>query len=619
MEENIEVKDVQKTEYLDKNGLDMLWAKIKENAHNQVEVEYNRAKAKEDSLSQEIASVKPDEGKSYIQAKLTSKEQDGDSCSYDVAGNISFKSEYSDSYSGPITQIDKNGIDINFDNDPTFGSTGSLKVKMNNDYNITMQGNGRLLHDTKDTFNQVSISLLDNVDTTYANSSSGNSMLISQLGIFYTSQSYALTSNDLLTGHGSYKTIGTDIAPLENGKVPEKYLDLPQIDTSDFVSKTTTDEQIINSALYVAGGEITLIQSMDNTDINATLATSGLEFNGIDRSAIELNSISLDGQSRSKITIETNNENPNIILGNAPINDTLQRALTITNEGISNTDNNANHVYATDGSIADLTQYAKKSEITTGGNVDDVQVNGVSAVENKIANIKPATKENLGVVKVGDGLNVTDGTISVDTTAIGAGNYIPYDETDADSYKVNKPLVVTSDTTLARYSSEDIMSYAKESGVIRNFRLDHNTVEGQNNNKRYTISSENGIDIVKPGLEIIASYDGFYTVSSSGGSFYNPVSLTKNRLAFGKEGKQVSIDLAGIKFYGRSSNEVPNANGGFINISNYVQKPELPTVPTKVSQLQNDSEFITKSVYDEKIAALEARIAVLEAKHTETA
>ena len=88
--------------------------------------------------------------------------------------------------------------------------------------------------------------------------------------------------------------------------------------------------------------------------------------------------------------------------------------ITITFDGISNADNNANHVYATDGSIADLTQYAKKSEISAGGNVDDVQVNGVSVVENKIANIKPATKESLGVVKVGDGLNVADGTISVD-------------------------------------------------------------------------------------------------------------------------------------------------------------------------------------------------------------
>ena len=54
-------------------------------------------------------------------------------------------------------------------------------------------------------------------------------------------------------------------------------------------------------------------------------------------------------------------------------------------------------------------------------------------------------------------------------------------------------------------------------------------------------------------------------------------------------------------------------------LSNYALKTELPTVPTKVSELQNDSEFIVKSVYDEKIAALEARIAALEAKHQEDA
>lgn len=50
MKENIETKDVQRTEYLDKNGLDMLWAKVKENTHNQVEVERNRAVAKENSI-----------------------------------------------------------------------------------------------------------------------------------------------------------------------------------------------------------------------------------------------------------------------------------------------------------------------------------------------------------------------------------------------------------------------------------------------------------------------------------------------------------------------------------------------------------------------------------------
>ena len=181
MKENIEIKDVQRTEYLDKSGLDMLWAKVKENTHNQVEVERNRAVAKENSI------------------------------------------------------------------------TNSL---------------------------------------------------------------------------------------------------------SEFVSKTATDAQSLKSELSVS------------------------------------NSLHIiDGSNTDSHT-------------------------TITCDGISNTDNNANHVYATDGSLADLTQYAKKSEITAGGNVDDVQVNGVSVVENKIANIKPATKEEYGVVKVGDGLNVADGTISVDKSSI---------------------------------------------------------------------------------------------------------------------------------------------------------------------------------------------------------
>ena len=57
------------------------------------------------------------------------------------------------------------------------------------------------------------------------------------------------------------------------------------------------------------------------------------------------------------------------------------------------------------------------------------------------------------------------------------------------------------------------------------------------------------------------------------------------------------LDSTGITFYEREENEIPTAGGGFIDIDNYV----------------------LKSVYDEKIAALEARIAALEAKHPEAA
>lgn len=224
MKENIETKDVQRTEYLDKNGLDMLWAKVKENTNNQVEVERNRAVAKENSIAN------------------------------------------------------------------SFG---------------------------------------------------------------------------------------------------------------DFISKSTTDEQIINSTLSSLS-KFHISSKIDNNYSEASLFL----VNGTDPC---LNMIDFERGLSANLTASS------LILAN---DGSDEGGITITRDGISNPDNNANHVYATDGSIADLTQYAKKSEITTGGNVDDVQVNGVSAVENKIANIKPATKENLGVVKVGDGLNVTDGTISVDKSSI---------------------------------------------------------------------------------------------------------------------------------------------------------------------------------------------------------
>ena len=579
MKENIETKDVQRTEYLDKNGLDMLWTKVKENTHNQVEVEYNRAKAKEDSLSQEIASVKPNEGKSYIQAKLTDKEQDSSICYYDVAGDISFKSEYSDSYRGPITSINKNGIGINFDNDTTFGSSGLLKVGYNSNYNITMQGNGRLLHDTRDTFNQVSIQLLQNVDTTYANSSDGNSILISQLGIFYTSQGYALTSNDLLTGYGGYKTIGTDITPLENGKVPAEYLDLsqyamktdiPEIDTSDFVNKNADDAQIINSPLIFTN-EVVMVSDVEdeNTDY-VTLVPTKLQFSENNyTSSIELNGKDTDRNAECCIQINASHGNSLIKLYSGITgNENDKSVLEITNSGISvsnsqNENIGPDKVFATNGSVADLAQYVKKSEITTGGNVDDVQVNGVSVVENKIANINSATKESLGVVKVGDGLNVTDGVISVS-----AGNYLTYDSVVNSSYYISSPK-----TFIFNGNDQDPALSIGNNHII----------VGNNNTRMYSKMLDSYIELRddKNALDI--------SCANITGNEYKGDDPTPYQ--------QFVLNKKGVWLYGGDDNHVLTSNASTIDIT----------------------EYALKSVYDEKIAALEARIAALEAKHTETA
>lgn len=112
-------------------------------------------------------------------------------------------------------------------------------------------------------------------------------------------------------------------------------------------------------------------------------------------------------------------------------------------------------------------------------------------------------------------------------------------------------------------------------------------------------------------------------VISDGGDFSNSyhLQLTNSYISSRSNGSSNSLKFElngnGLKLEGGRDNKVLTSNGSTIDITQYAKKSELPAVPTKVSQLTNDSEFITKSVYDEKIAALEARIAALEAKHSE--
>lgn len=58
----------------------------------------------------------------------------------------------------------------------------------------------------------------------------------------------------------------------------------------------------------------------------------------------------------------------------------------------------------------------------------------------------------------------------------------------------------------------------------------------------------------------------------------------------------------GLKLRGGSDNRVLTSNGSTIDITQYALKTELPTVPTNVSQLTNDSNFITQQDADAKYA-----------------
>lgn len=429
MKENIETKDVQRTEYLDKNGLDMLWAKVKENTQNQVEVERDRATTQENRI-------------------------------------IDTKADKSELYSSYVSNS-------------TFTALQE-KVAANTD----------AISDKQDVGNYL-----------------------------------------------SYKTLNN-----------EGYYEIPDIRIPGSGGSTKTD---------------------------------------------------IDSQS-----ISVNCDYP-------------ASHTTITCDGISNTDNNANHVYATDGSIADLTQYAKKSEITAGGNVKDIVINGESIVENNVASIAFSTKDNAGVVQVGDGLNVnTFGTISVDPTALTALQKKVAANTAAISGKQDAGRYITYEER----GLNDEYCY-----IIAPFHyIECRTQKFDNGKYNYSHMSSQAISVHgAAGNNTYIDYEGITIDQGGDASNEYHLSLTPNYITSRSNSSSHSLyfqlNKNGVTLEGGRDYKVLTSNGSTIDITQYALKSELPTVPTKVSELQNDSEFIVKSVYDEKIAALEARIAALEAKHPEAA
>ena len=351
MKENIETKDVQRTEYLDKNGLDMLWAKVKENTHNQVEVERNRATTQENRIID--------------------------------------------------TKADKSELHSSYVSVSTFTAL-QQKVAANTDAISNKQDAGNYLH---------------------------------------------------------YKTLNN-----------EGYYEIPDIRIPD------------------SGGN---------------------------------NKIDIDSQS-----ISVNCSYPD-------------SHTTITCDGISNTDNNANHVYATDGSIADLTQYAKKSE--------SVNNTALTALEQKI---------------------------TANTTAISGkqdvGNYIPYKGTKEN-------------TVYCLPDSYSIMcqkGYFDNTGNYDYTAINHDCVKVSKGLDRYILINKEEIEIKdgNDGMAIITAY-------GVGGRNRN------NDLKF-------QLNYNGVKLLGGDDNHVLTSNASTIDITQYVLKSELPIVPTKVSQLQNDSNFAYKEKVD---------------------
>lgn len=104
--------------------------------------------------------------------------------------------------------------------------------------------------------------------------------------------------------------------------------------------------------------------------------------------------------------------------------------------------------------------------------------------------------------------------------------------------------------------------------------------------------------------------DGPHTYITAGSIFVGYPMLKDNSIDIIPESVTGSINGIlsfklnenGVLLNGGDNNHVLTSNASTIDITQYALKTELPTVPTNVSQLTNDSNFITQQDADAKYA-----------------
>lgn len=126
-----------------------------------------------------------------------------------------------------------------------------------------------------------------------------------------------------------------------------------------------------------------------------------------------------------------------------------------------------------------------------------------------------------------------------------AGSYVPYDQTVTSRYRIDKDLMIYNSKGSAVLSTYNISAFSNSNTEIQ----------------------------------------------------INPDGITMR-----DDDNTIRLDRAGIILPNGDYDHVLTSNASTINITQYALKTELPTVPTNVSQLTNDSNFITQQDADAKYA-----------------
>lgn len=181
--------------------------------------------------------------------------------------------------------------------------------------------------------------------------------------------------------------------------------------------------------------------------------------------------------------------------------------------------------------------------------------------------------------------------VTANTTALenkqDAGYYVPYVMEDNLKYTLQKGFMFGNKTNNVAIDESGVGIHIAESSIT----LNNMGITGSEGNKYYSIDCDS-INLFNMDTEIRIEPIGISSVADGDTNFFN---ISSTAIILGPTNNpNVKISEEGIKFKGKS-NFIPTADGNFVKMD----------------------QFAPMSEYKKKIAALEARIAALEAKYSE--
>lgn len=173
------------------------------------------------------------------------------------------------------------------------------------------------------------------------------------------------------------------------------------------------------------------------------------------------------------------------------------------------------------------------------------------------------------------------------------GNYIPYDNADESYYTIDRSIKLHADTFNTTYDNGHI-------GIAKPDGSEHLDITCGN---IYAVSGNSMFKIDGSSITLGVDQDEVSIQCSSISSRHlnkDRFNITENAIQLGEESDgnyNVQISNNGIWLKDRNKNEIPTANGGFIDINNYALKSEV------TDQIATKADTTALTTLEQKVTA----------------